>query len=80
MVTNWIVAYEIKVEKVEKYKDQFKFLNEFFEKETVNIFEKIILFDEIYDDLTSFLFPPFWGKTNNGEQEEEIIPDKDDAE
>ena len=64
MVSNWIVHYELKVGKLMRLKGQFKFLADFFEKETSNMFEKIILFDEIYDDLTEFISPIFWNKIN----------------
>ena len=50
-VSDWIVTYELKNSKLITLKDQFDFLNEFLQRTTTNIFEKIILLDEIYDDI-----------------------------
>ena len=41
---------------------QINFVREFFVANTANMFQRVILFEEIYDDLLEFLGEKFWGK------------------
>ena len=50
---------------------QVAFLREFFNKETNNMFERVILFQEIYDDLLELLGSKFWKDLINEIDDEE---------
>ena len=60
IVEEWIVGYEVRVGKLNTFEDQFLFLATFLEKEAGDIFQKVVLLDEVYEDLLELIAEPFW--------------------
>lgn len=55
------MAYEMKVNDLKTMAKQVEFLWEFLGKETKSIFEKVVLIEEIHEDLVELLGRDFWG-------------------
>lgn len=60
-MSEWIMAYEMKVNDLKTMAKQVEFLWEFLGKETKSIFEKVVLIEEIHEDLVELLGRDFWG-------------------
>jgi len=60
IISNWIVNFELRSGKLDNIASQFQLILAFMRKETKTILERLVMMEEIYEDLKELISEEFW--------------------